>query len=128
MAEPTSPTLPSELPVLPLRRTVAFPLTLQPLAVNRPVSIETVNRALASDRLVLLLLQETEHDDPGPDDLRKIGTVGVIRQMAKVGGGINVIIEGVARVRADVITRSGTSMRAQIIPLPEHYDRTIEVE
>src|SRR4029450_6508295 len=91
MAESTPPTLPSELPVLPLRRTVAFPLTLQPLAVNRPVSIETVNRALASDRLVLLLLQETEHDDPGPDDLRKIGTVGVIRQMAKVGGGINVI-------------------------------------
>src|SRR5258706_6319250 len=44
MAEPTPPTLPSELPVLPLRRTVAFPLTLQPLSVNQPVSIETVNR------------------------------------------------------------------------------------
>ncbi len=105
MAEPTPPPLPSELPVLPLRRTVAFPLTLQPLAVNRPVSIETVNRALATDRLVLLLLQDTEEDDPGPEDLKKIGTVGVIRQMAKVGGGINVIIEGVARVRADVVTR-----------------------
>ena len=39
--------------------------------------------------------------------------------MAKVGGGINIIIEGVARVRADVITRTGTSMRAQITPLPE---------
>jgi endopeptidase La len=128
MAEPTPPPLPSELPVLPLRRTVAFPQTLQPLAVNRPVSIETVNRALASDRLVLLLLQETEEDDPGPDDLKKIGTVGVIRQMAKVGGGINVIIEGVARVRADDITRSGTSMRAQVTPLSEVYERTIEIE
>src|SRR3954471_3145000 len=100
MAEPTPPTLPPELPVLPLRRTVAFPLTLQPLAVNRPVSIETVNRALGGDRLVVLLLQENESDDPGPDDLRKIGTVGIIRQMAKVGGGINIIIEGVARIRA----------------------------
>ena len=102
MAEPTPPTLPSELPVLPLRRTVAFPLTLQPLAVNRPVSIETVNRALGADRLILLLLQENDEDDPGPEDLRRIGTVGVIRQMAKVGGGINIIIEGIARVRADV--------------------------
>ena len=64
MAEPTPPTLPSELPVLPLRRTVAFPLTLQPLAVNRPVSIETVNRALGSDRMVLLLLQHSDADDP----------------------------------------------------------------
>jgi ATP-dependent Lon protease len=129
MAEPTSPPpLPSEVPVLPLRRTVAFPLTLQPLAVNRPVSIETVNRSLGSDRLILLLLQENDTDDPTPEDLRRVGTVGIIRQMAKVGGGINIIIEGIARVRADIITRTGTSMRAQITPLPERFERTIEVD
>ena len=128
MAEPTPPTLPSELPVLPLRRTVAFPLTLQPLAVNRPVSIETVNRALGADRLILLLLQENDADDPTPEDVRRIGTVAVVRQMAKTSGGINIIIEGIARVRADVVTRVGTSMRAQITPLPEPYERTIEVE
>jgi ATP-dependent Lon protease len=128
LAEPTLPALPSELPVLPLRRTVAFPLTLQPLAVNRPVSVETVNRALGADRLILLLLQDNDEDDPGPEDLRRVGTVGVIRQMAKVGGGINIIIEGIARVRADVITRTGTSMRAQITPVPEPFERTIEVD
>src|SRR3954469_450945 len=98
MPEPTPPTLPSELPVLPLRRTVAFPLTLQPLAVNRPVSIETINRALGTDRLGLLVLQDNDEEEPTPEGLRKIGTVGIIRQMAKVGSGLNVIIEGVARV------------------------------
>src|SRR6187431_491598 len=128
MADPTPPTLPKEVPVLPLRRTVAFPLTLQPLAVNRPVSIETVNRALGADRLILLLLQENDADDPTPDDVRKIGTVAVVRQMAKTAGGINIIIEGIARVRADVVTRTGTSMRAQITPMPESPERTIEVE
>src|SRR5688500_10674803 len=128
LAEPTHPTLPSELPVLPLRRTVTFPLTLQPLAVNRPVSIETVNRALAENRLILFLLQENDQEDPGPEDVRRVGTVGVIRQMAKVGGGINIIIEGIARVRADVITRTGTSMRAQITPITEQFERTIEVD
>jgi ATP-dependent Lon protease len=128
MADPTPPTLPSELPILPLRRTVAFPLTLQPLAVNRPVSTESVNRALGGDRLILLLLQRNDNDDPTPDDLFRVGTVGIIRQMAKGGGGINVIIEGVARVRADVVTRTGTSMRAQITPMPEVVERTIEVD
>ena len=129
MADPTHPTLPSEVPVLPLRRTVAFPLTLQPLAVNRAVSIETVNRALAADRLILLLLQENDEDDPGPEDVRKIGTVGIVRQMAKaVGGGVNIILEGVARVRVDAVTRTGTSMRAQITPLPESHERTLEVD
>jgi endopeptidase La len=92
------------------------------------VSIETVNRALASDRLVLLLLQENDEDDPGPADLRKVGTVALIRQMAKVPSGINVVMEGVARVRADVVTRTGTSMRAQITPMPETGERTIEVD
>src|SRR5690349_24648291 len=110
MAEPTTPPLPTELSVLPLRRTVAFPLTLQPLAVNRPVSAESVNRALAADRLVLLLLQENDEEDPGPPDVKRVGTVGLIRQMAKVANGINIVIEGIARVRADVVTRTGTSM------------------
>jgi endopeptidase La len=129
LAELTPPPLPAELPVLPLRRTVAFPLTLQPLAVTRSVSIETVNRALGGDRMVLLLLQENDEDDPGPEDVRRIGTVALIRQMQKASsGGLNVIFEGVARVRADVVTRTGTSMRAQITPLPESVERTIEVD
>jgi ATP-dependent Lon protease len=128
MAEPTPPTLPSELPILPLRRTVAFPLTLQPLAVNRPVSIESVNRALAADRLIFLVLQQNDNDDPQPDDVFRVGTVAVIRQMAKGGGGVNIIVEGLARARADAVTRTGTSMRARITALPETVERTIEVE
>jgi len=128
MADPTPPPLPTELSVLPLRSTVAFPLTLQPLAVTRGVSIETVNRALGSDRLILLALQDNDSEDPGPEDLRKIGTVAIIRQMAKAGLGINIILEGLARVRLDSVTRTGTSMRAHITPMPEPVERTLEVD
>ena len=63
-------TYPSELPVLALRETVVFPLTLQPLAVNRPQSIEAVNRALAGDRLLFLSLQTTDHEDTEPSDVQ----------------------------------------------------------
>ncbi|HLG59704.1 MAG TPA: endopeptidase La [Vicinamibacterales bacterium] len=124
----TTPNLPSELPVLPLRHTVVFPQTLQPLAVNRPVSMESVNRALGADRLVLLTLQDDDADEPTPDNLKRVGTVAVIRQMAKAPSGINVIVEGLARVRADLYTRTGTSLRAQITPMPEVFEKTIEVE
>ena len=78
--------------------------------------------------MILMLLQENDAEDPTPNDLRKIGSVGIIRQMAKTGAGVNIIVEGVARVRADVVTRTGTSMRAQITHVPERYERTIEVE
>ena len=70
MATEPARTYPSELPVLALRQTVVFPLTLQPLAINRPMSIEAVNRALAGDRLLFLTLQNNDKDEPEPDDLR----------------------------------------------------------
>src|SRR4026207_248759 len=71
---PHPPALPSDLPVLPLRGAVVLPLTVAPLGVSRPLSVEAVNRALASDRLVFLLLQRSDADDPSPDDLHRIGT------------------------------------------------------
>ena len=74
-ADPTR-SYPSELPVLPLRHTVAFPLTLQPLAVNRPLSIDSVNRALTGDRLLFLTLQKDDKDDPEGVDLHAVGRNG----------------------------------------------------
>src|SRR5262245_64543767 len=129
MATDPSRPYPSELPALALRETVVFPLTLQPLAVSRPVSIESVNRALASDRLIFLSLQTTDTDDPTANDLRPIGTIAAIRQMAKAPtGGIHVIVEGMARARADSVTLSGGSLRATVAPQPEQSERTLEVD
>ena len=105
MAEaPPFPQLPSELPVVPLRGAVVLPLTVAPLGVNRAMSVEAVNRALAGDRMVLLLLQKNDGDDPGVDDLYRVGTVAVIRQMAKAQTGMRVLVEGVARVRAEFLS------------------------
>jgi ATP-dependent Lon protease len=129
METPTHPSLPEELPVLPLRRSVLFPLTVQPLAVDRPASVESVNRALGSDRMMFLTLQRTDADDPQPADLFPVGTVGIIRQMAKAptGGGVHVLVEGVARARGDV-SRRDTSLTARISAIPEEQERSIEVE
>src|SRR3954471_22435781 len=129
MATDSARTYPSELPALALRETVVFPLTLQPLAISRAMSIESVNRALASDRLLLLSLQTTEGDEPQPDDLKKIGTIAAIRQMAKVpNGGIHVIVEGLTRARADLMSRSGLLLRATVRPEPDPAERGLEVD
>src|SRR3989304_2430063 len=66
------PPLPSELPVLPLRQTVVFPLTIAPLSVGRPLSVDSINRALSGNRMLLLLLQETEAADPRPPARRSL--------------------------------------------------------
>ncbi|PWT85188.1 MAG: endopeptidase La, partial [Blastocatellia bacterium] len=128
MAPPTDArTYPSEMSVLALRQTVVFPLTVQPLAINRPVSVESVNRALAADRLMFLALQQSDRDDPEPGDLRPVGTVAAIRQMAKApNGAIHIIVEGLIRAKADSMTRSETSLRATVGPLPERTTHTLE--
>jgi ATP-dependent Lon protease len=126
----TMPQLPSELPVLPLRRSVVFPFTVAPLAVSRPVSVEAVNRALTGERMVLLLLQEGENEEPGPEELNRIGTVGIIRQMAKGTNGLRILVEGVARARAEFLNQStdGPGITALIRPMPEQATRSLEVD
>ncbi|HEY7448194.1 MAG TPA: endopeptidase La [Vicinamibacterales bacterium] len=123
-----TPPIPTVLPVLPIRQMVAFPLTLIPLAVNRPVSVESINRALSSNRMVLLLLQEGETDDPQPSDLKRVGTVGIIRQMAKTPTGVNVLVEGVVRARAQTLTRTDLLFQATIEAVPDKAERTLEVD
>jgi endopeptidase La len=129
MANEPERTYPSGLPVLALRQTVVFPLTLQPLAVNRPMSIEAVNRALGGDRLLFLALQNNDKDDPEPGDLRRIGTIAAIRQMAKVpNGGVHIIIEGLMRAKSDMVTKSDASLHAVVSPLPDVVDKSLEIE
>ncbi|MEQ1910303.1 MAG: endopeptidase La [Vicinamibacterales bacterium] len=129
MATDSARTYPSEMPVLALRDTVVLPLTVQPLAISRPLSVEAVNKALAGDRLLFLTLQTVDADDPQPTDLKTIGTIGAIRQMAKVpNGGIHVLIEGLTRGTADLVTNTANAFRATVRPAPEDTERNLEVD
>ena len=129
MPESPQPVVPAELPVLPLREAVAFPLSVLPLTINRAVSIDAMNRALtAGNRMVFLALQATPADDPQPPDLRTVGTVGVIRQMARTPAGIQAVLEGVQRAKSSIVTRTGSTMTATIAAWPENVEKTLEVE
>src|SRR5262245_6122182 len=129
MAEtPQPPPLPSELPVVPLRGAVVLPMTVAPLGVSRGVSVEAVNRALAGDRMVLLLLQKNDSEEPAPDDLYRVGTVAIIRQMAKAQSGMRILVEGVARARAEFLQSERGHLTALIKPMPESSERSIEID
>src|SRR5262245_31150519 len=125
---PQTPPLPSELPVVPLRETVVLPMTVAPLGVGRPVSIEAINRALAGDRMVLLLLQRGDADEPSADDLHRVGTVAIIRQMAKAPTGMRVLVEGIVRARAEFLQNDKGFLRALLKPLPESAKHSIDVD
>src|SRR5918997_2900938 len=80
--------LPATLPVLPLRESVAFPETLTPLAVGQERSMRLVNDVLGGNRmLVMVASKDGEIENPGPDDLYRVGVAGGGARMIKGAGG-----------------------------------------
>ncbi|MDB4522303.1 LON peptidase substrate-binding domain-containing protein, partial [Gammaproteobacteria bacterium] len=70
--------------VLPLRDVVVFPNMVIPLFVGREKSIVALDRAMDSGKEILLLAQkDAADDDPGKDDLYRIGTMASILQLLK---------------------------------------------
>jgi len=93
--------IPDALPVLPLRDAVVFPLTAVPLAVGQPRSVRLVDDAMRGNRLLALVTQRDPKGEPaGPEDLHRVGTVGVIHQLARVpDGSVRLMVQGIERVR-----------------------------
>lgn len=119
------------LPVLPLRDVVVFPHMVIPLFVGRDKSIHALDLAMEADKRILLVAQKSaETDDPGADDLYKVGTLAQVLQLLKLPDGtIKVLVEGVARVNVhDVTERDGAlSGQAEIVePDSDREEREIE--
>ena len=80
--------IPEALPLLPIRDAVIFPSMILPLFVGRDLSIQAIEAALDGDRLLALVTQrDPDTEDPGPDDLYAIGTVGMIMRMMRLPDG-----------------------------------------
>lgn len=113
--------IPSQLPILPLRDMVVYPFIIAPLSIARKSSIRAVDRALADNRMVLLVTQrERDEDNPGKDGLYAVGTVAVIMRMLKLPDErIRVLVQGVCRARLKEVDSAGNYMLATLEPLTE---------
>ena len=106
-----------EVPVLAIRNTVIFPVLAFPINVGRPKSVRAVEQALASeDKLLGIFAQrDPKTEDPDPSDLYQVGTVVKILKSVKVPGNkLNVIIQGLARAKAEDWSESESHLGARI--------------
>ena len=87
--------------ILPVRNLVLFPGVVMPLTVGRKGSVEAAQEAARSDRpLGLLLQKDASIDDPGPDDLYRVGTVAsVLRFVSAQDGAHHLVCQGEERFR-----------------------------
>ncbi|KAA0229862.1 endopeptidase La [candidate division KSB1 bacterium] len=89
------------LPVLPLKEVVFFPHMLFPLLVGRESSLRAVQEAMLLNKLIFVTAQkDVTQEEPGKDDLYRIGVVARILQLLRLPNGlVKVLAEGVARAR-----------------------------
>jgi len=122
--------IPAEVPVLPLRGTVAYPDLIVPLVVGRERSIRLIDEAMGRDRLIAILTQKNpDIEDPELEDLYTIGTVATIMKMVKmVDGSQRIVVQGLARFKLVEFTQREPHFRARILPIFEEYQKDIEID
>ena len=119
-----------ELPVLPLRGTVVFPLTVVPLAAAQPRSLRLIDEVMSGDRTVALIMQkDAELEGAGPDDVYDVGTISTIHQMMRVPDGtVRLAVQGNERMRIVEFVQEEPYLVARIERAPEVVEESVEVD
>ncbi len=96
----------ARFPMVPIRDVVIFPFTKVAFKIGRPNSVRALEHALTGDRYIFLATQhDATIDEPAPEQVYEIGTIGRILQAQKQDNGqIKVVVEGrerAVRIKVD---------------------------
>ncbi|CAN5821875.1 endopeptidase La [soil metagenome] len=96
------------IPLLPLKNVVIFPRNVVTFLAVRPHSIHAVEEAMIGNREIAVTTHRTRDiDDPRTDDLYDVGTLANILSVERQpGGNLQVVLEGMSRVRLSGIENS----------------------
>lgn len=126
-----APAVPTELPILPLRGTVVYPLTVIPLNVGQARSIRLVDEAATSTtRMIgLVTIKDEKIEEAGPNDVYTTGTAAIIHRLLRAPDNtVRLIVQGVDRIRIQEFTSVDPYLKARIELAPEVAEKTVEVE
>ncbi len=118
------------LPVLPLRNTLLFPDMIIPLAVGRDKSLKAVEQATRGEGYLLILSQKDgDVEEPGQDDLYRVGVIAKILRLMRVApNNLSVIVHGQGKVRVESFTPEESFFEARVGFLENLPGIPIEVE
>ena len=129
--EDNSPAIPEELPILPLKGVVVYPLTVLPLNVGQARSLRLVDDVVKEpNRLIgLVTIKTDKFEDAGPEDLYDVGTAAVIHRMLRAPDGtVRLIVQGIERIRIQEFSAQEPYLKAKIQLAPEKIEKDVQVE
>ena len=124
--------MPETLPILTLRNAILFPETVIPITVGREKSIRLVNEAYKSNKLLGAVAQiDVKTEDPGPDDIYEVGTLGrIIKIIEMPDSSITAIVQGIKRFRLTAVPVTVPYLMGNVIYLndivPEKGDADMD--
>ena len=124
--QPSSDSIPTQLPVLPLRDVVVFPYMIFPVLVGRESSLRAVNHALEHKKFIFLAAQKNSvTEEPGAADIYHDGTVAKIIQILKLPNGLmKILVDGIIQGRILDFTDNTNFLEARIeIILPQEENQ-----
>ncbi len=118
---PQNVEVPDQLPLLPVRDIVVFPYMVLPLFVGREMSIKAIEAALAGNRMIFLATQKAlDVENPKPEDIHTIGTVGIIMRMLKLPDErIKILVQGIAKAKVSTYIQSEPYYSVRIDKMPD---------
>jgi len=121
---------PTELPILPLRNVVAFPLSAIPLLVGIPRSVKLIEEAAKADKIVgLVAMKDPSIEKPEPGQVYEIGTIARVDRVIKAqDNSLQVMVHGLQKFRIKEWVGTQPYLRAEIEPLPEQVDQGMELD
>lgn len=117
--------LPDEVAILPIRNTVLFPGVVIPITVGRQKSIRLVKKAYKGSRIIGVVAQKNvKTEDPGLDDIYKIGTVAkIIKMLVLPDGNTTIIIQGKSRFEIEEVVQEEPFITAKIKLLASSFPK-----
>ncbi len=117
-------------PVLPLRDIVVFPHMIVPLFVGREKSVRALEDVMKDDKQILLATQkDAAQDDPKPEDIFTVGTIGTVLQLLKLPDGtVKVLVEGSRRANIVSFAENEEFFQAfaEVLPEEEEADKDLQ--
>lgn len=124
--------IPEILPLLPVRDIVVFSYMILPLFVGREGSLQAVNEAMASNRMIFLATQKKAGDeDPSAEEIYRVGTVAMIMKTLRLPDGrVKILVQGLSKgvIREFIRVGSGYRVRIEKVADPEVQEVSVEVE
>ncbi|MBU4194689.1 MAG: endopeptidase La [Actinobacteria bacterium] len=118
-----------ELPIMPLADTVIYPHIVAPLLVTEESLIKLIDDALAGDRIVGIVTTKDEVESFDPENLYDIGSAVAVARMFKLPDGkMQLLVQGIARMRVEEFTQTEPYLKAKVERLGDRIDDTVELE